>query len=642
MYNWIADTFGLPDGLARGLAFAVALAIVLLLIALFVFILKRLTGVRLSSGRNRQPRLTVMDATNIDTRRRLLLIRRDNVEHLILVGGSNDLVIEQGIVKAASLGAAPQPRQMPATNMMHPQSDTSAQALPSSLAVAAYAAPATQEAEAPAPVFNTPEAPRYQPQPSAALAAAPLTAAPQASATQAATHRPETATAKSATELAGSQTFQSRPARPVSEPRPGTTYQRPFAAASRPAEQPQPQATPEHTLVRSAISNRNLSPSASSQTATERSTPAAAASSATAAQASQIRSEYRAPATSTAPQVRHSAAPASGTVAPAISGTQAGTQTIQTTQSSQVAGFARTLARPALTPSSGQPLPPRQVTPPSSGPAAKAKTAFLQPVAMTATDRPTAAVAPAISPAEEEAVPVATATVQPPVQVSTISETPAPTAPAPAKAEEPAVEVASLVEVEGNGQTEATPVASAETETPNQTDTPATEAPVEASAAESTPAEDDALQLDETMLAEPETGTAQEASTPVEPVAAAEDADLFEPALEAEDGKATSDNAAEVTPEAPSEEIAAPVQAGAALAETPEVTAEPAAPVVAAPSADLQPGIVKAPEINMVRTSETNAAPAIRIERPKDGPLPNPIEDEMAKLLEEMTGPQKS
>lgn len=640
MYNWIADTFGLPDGLARGLAFAVALAIVLLLIALFVFILKRLTGVRLSSGRNRQPRLTVMDATNIDTRRRLLLIRRDNVEHLILVGGSNDLVIEQGIVKAASLGAAPQPRQMPATNMMQPQADTSAQALPSSLAVAAYAATTTQEPEA--PTISAPEASRYQPQPSAPQAAAPLTAAPQASATQVATHRPEAATAQSAIELAGSQAFQSRPARPVSEPRPGTTYQRPFAAASRPAEQTQPQATPEHTLVRSAISNRSSSPAASPQTGTERNTPAAAASSAKAAQASQIRSEYRAPATSTAPQVRHPAAPASGTAAPAISGTQAGTQASQTAQSGQVAGFARTLARPALTPSSGQPLPPRQVTPPSSGPAAKAKTAFLQPVAMTAADRPATAVAPTATPAEEEAVPVATATVQPPVQVSAVTETPAPTAPAPAKMEEPTIEVASLVEAEGNGQAEASPVATAKTETPDQVEAPGTEAPVDASVAESTPAEDDALQLDETMLAEPDTGTEQEASTPVEPVTPAEDADLFEPALEAEDGKATSDDAAEVTPEAPSEEIAAPAQADAVLAEAPEVTAEPAAPVVAAPSADLQPGIVKAPEINMVRTSETNAAPAIRIERPKDGPLPNPIEDEMAKLLEEMTGPQKS
>lgn len=107
MHSWIAETFGLADGLARGLAFAVALGIVLILIALFVSILRRLTGTRFSTARSRQPRITVMDATNIDTRRRLLLIRRDNVEHLILVGGPSDIVVEQGIIKGAPRYADP-------------------------------------------------------------------------------------------------------------------------------------------------------------------------------------------------------------------------------------------------------------------------------------------------------------------------------------------------------------------------------------------------------------------------------------------------------------------------------------------------------------------------------------------------------
>lgn len=48
-------------------------------------------------GRNRQPRLQVLDAAAVDTRRRLVLVRRDNVEHLIMIGGPTDIVIESGI-----------------------------------------------------------------------------------------------------------------------------------------------------------------------------------------------------------------------------------------------------------------------------------------------------------------------------------------------------------------------------------------------------------------------------------------------------------------------------------------------------------------------------------------------------------------
>jgi flagellar protein FliO/FliZ len=45
-----------------------------------------------------KPRRTgVVEATSVDGRRRLILIRRDNVEHLIMTGGPVDVVIETGI-----------------------------------------------------------------------------------------------------------------------------------------------------------------------------------------------------------------------------------------------------------------------------------------------------------------------------------------------------------------------------------------------------------------------------------------------------------------------------------------------------------------------------------------------------------------
>jgi flagellar protein FliO/FliZ len=44
-----------------------------------------------------EPRLGVLEQANVDNRRKLVLIRRDDVEHLIMTGGPVDMVIETGI-----------------------------------------------------------------------------------------------------------------------------------------------------------------------------------------------------------------------------------------------------------------------------------------------------------------------------------------------------------------------------------------------------------------------------------------------------------------------------------------------------------------------------------------------------------------
>lgn len=46
-------------------------------------------------------RLDVVEHAAVDNRRRLVLVRRDNVEHLIMTGGPVDVVIETGIVQRA-------------------------------------------------------------------------------------------------------------------------------------------------------------------------------------------------------------------------------------------------------------------------------------------------------------------------------------------------------------------------------------------------------------------------------------------------------------------------------------------------------------------------------------------------------------
>src|SRR5947209_713963 len=70
--------------------------------------IRRLTRPRLgtNAARGRQPRLAITDAAALDGRRRLVLVRRDNVEHLLIIGGPSDLVIEQNIVRPVAMSAS--------------------------------------------------------------------------------------------------------------------------------------------------------------------------------------------------------------------------------------------------------------------------------------------------------------------------------------------------------------------------------------------------------------------------------------------------------------------------------------------------------------------------------------------------------
>ncbi len=56
-------------------------------------------------------RVAVVDTAMVDGKRQLLIIRRDNVEHLILTGGPQDLVIESGIPAAEPSPAPRRPAQ---------------------------------------------------------------------------------------------------------------------------------------------------------------------------------------------------------------------------------------------------------------------------------------------------------------------------------------------------------------------------------------------------------------------------------------------------------------------------------------------------------------------------------------------------
>ncbi len=80
--------------------FIMALFFVLALILLIAYGAKRfglMARITVTSGSSRDKRLNIVEILPVDARRKLLLIRRDDVEHLVMLGAERDIVIEQNI-----------------------------------------------------------------------------------------------------------------------------------------------------------------------------------------------------------------------------------------------------------------------------------------------------------------------------------------------------------------------------------------------------------------------------------------------------------------------------------------------------------------------------------------------------------------
>jgi hypothetical protein len=105
----------------QALTFFFAFVAVLALIGLAAWLVRRFAGNRLGANttRGRMPRLAVIDAAAVDTRRRLVLVRRDNIEHLIMIGGPSDIVVESNIVRA-----------MPSRDQLPPRAPMGAESAP--------------------------------------------------------------------------------------------------------------------------------------------------------------------------------------------------------------------------------------------------------------------------------------------------------------------------------------------------------------------------------------------------------------------------------------------------------------------------------------------------------------------------------
>lgn len=84
--------------------FVMALLFVLALILLIAYGAKRfglMARVTVNSTKTRDKRLNIVEILPIDARRKLMLIRRDDVEHLVILGTERDIVIETDITAKA-------------------------------------------------------------------------------------------------------------------------------------------------------------------------------------------------------------------------------------------------------------------------------------------------------------------------------------------------------------------------------------------------------------------------------------------------------------------------------------------------------------------------------------------------------------
>jgi flagellar protein FliO/FliZ len=89
------------------LRFILALVFVLALIGVLAWVARRYgVGGRPGPRNRRDRRLEVIETRVIDGKRRLVLLRRDHVEHLVLMGPTSEIVIEQGIAGQAEIPAA--------------------------------------------------------------------------------------------------------------------------------------------------------------------------------------------------------------------------------------------------------------------------------------------------------------------------------------------------------------------------------------------------------------------------------------------------------------------------------------------------------------------------------------------------------
>ncbi|AQX27958.1 MULTISPECIES: flagellar biosynthetic protein FliO [unclassified Bartonella] len=96
MKGWLSNYIGVPT--VQIMINFLYLMIIILAIAIVIKLLTNLNKIKFRTNSKYQPRLAICDVISIDRTHRLVLIRRDNQEHLVLIGGSTGIVVESNIV----------------------------------------------------------------------------------------------------------------------------------------------------------------------------------------------------------------------------------------------------------------------------------------------------------------------------------------------------------------------------------------------------------------------------------------------------------------------------------------------------------------------------------------------------------------
>lgn len=189
MFEWLDRVAG--PGYTAAILWTFAALVLLVIVLVIVKLIRSLTfGTFVAGGRNRKTRLAVMDATAVDSQRRLVLVRRDDIEHLLLIGGPTDVVVERDIrmsqprrpaLTAAEGGhEAPRPQAQPPAPSPRPAAQTQARApqplhavpaqsttptrMPAATAPALAVSPATKPpVPSMAPSYATPQRPAPAP-----------------------------------------------------------------------------------------------------------------------------------------------------------------------------------------------------------------------------------------------------------------------------------------------------------------------------------------------------------------------------------------------------------------------------------------------------------------------------------------------
>ncbi|WP_208439595.1 flagellar biosynthetic protein FliO [Bartonella grahamii] len=102
MYIWLSEQIGVSA--AKITISFLFFIITIVAITIIILFLRRLSTRRFSINRKKSlSRLALCEVISIDRARRLVLVRCDNKEHLLLIGGLTDVVVESDITGTSKI-----------------------------------------------------------------------------------------------------------------------------------------------------------------------------------------------------------------------------------------------------------------------------------------------------------------------------------------------------------------------------------------------------------------------------------------------------------------------------------------------------------------------------------------------------------